>query len=82
MAKNYGYTNDILMNDILKFIKSFMIDNNYSPSIREIAEHESVAIATVHGYLRRLVEEGYITMNKMQSRTIVPVGWHYEVDKR
>ena len=80
MARKYGYTNDALMNQIFAYIKSFMWEKNFSPTAREIAEALSLSTSTVHGYLKRLVDEGYMTMENMQARTIVPKGWHYEVD--
>lgn len=80
MADTRGYTNDDLMFDIFKWIKSFMKEKNFSPTTREVAEGLQLSVSTVHGYMRRLVDEGYMTMENMQARTIVPKGWHYEVD--
>ena len=56
---------------ILEFIKSYIEDNQYPPSIREIAKGTSIkSTATVHKYLRELEELGYIEVDEHKMRGI------------
>ena len=46
---------------ILKFIEEQVIDKGYPPSVREIGKAVGLSsTATVHGYLARLEDKGYI----------------------
>ena len=46
---------------ILKFIEKQINDKGYPPSVREIGEAVGLkSTATVHGYLAKLEEKGYI----------------------
>ena len=46
---------------ILKFIEKQINKNGYPPSVREIGEAVDLkSTATVHGYLSRLEQKGYI----------------------
>ena len=46
---------------ILKFIEEQVIENGYPPSVREIGKAVGLSsTATVHGYLAKLEEKGYI----------------------
>ena len=48
--------------DILKFIETELNENGYPPSVREIGKAVGLSsTATVHGYLAKLEEKGYIT---------------------
>ena len=56
---------------ILDFIKNYIEDNQYPPSIREIAKGTSIkSTATVHKYLRELEELGYIEVDEHKMRGI------------
>lgn len=51
--------------EIYGFICDFNRANGYSPSVREIEQHVGMSsTSTVHSYLKRLEECGYITRKK------------------
>lgn len=57
--------------DVLKFIKKFIKDNGYSPTIRDIGEGLGISSpATVYDHIRKLRYKGYLKENK-GFRTIV-----------
>ena len=56
---------------ILDFIRDFMKERGYSPSLEEIAQHFGLAsVATVHKHLTALEERGAIQRGHNQSRSI------------
>lgn len=56
---------------IYDYIKKFIADNHYSPSIREITDGVGLkSSSTVHGHLDRMREKGYITFIDTCSRTL------------
>ena len=56
---------------ILRFIEKQLIANGYAPSVREIGKAVGLSsTATVHGYLRRLEEKGYIKKETQKGRTL------------
>ena len=56
---------------ILKFIEKSVIEHGYAPSVREIGKAVGLSsTATVHGYLSRLQEEGYIKKENNKGRTL------------
>ena len=56
---------------ILKFIEKQIITNGYPPSVREIGQAVGLrSTATVHGYLMRLDEKGYIKKENKKGRTL------------
>ncbi len=58
--------------EILAFIKDFIRTENLSPSVREICEGVGIrSTSTVHRYLHRLEEEGYLHMADGKNRAIV-----------
>lgn len=57
--------------NVFKFIYKFIRDNNYPPTIREIAsEFKFSSTGTVRDYLNALVKKGYIKLCAKKSRTI------------
>ncbi len=57
--------------NVYVFICDFTREHGYSPSIREIGQSVGLkSSSTVHGYLKRLEECGYIMRNKDCPRTI------------
>lgn len=57
--------------DVLDFIKRFIADNGYSPTVREIASGMGLkSPSSVQDHLRSLVKNGIITTGKQKSRTI------------
>lgn len=56
---------------ILKFIQNFILENDYSPSYREIAEHFNLSsIATVAEHINTLKAKGYLESAPSQARSI------------
>ena len=56
---------------ILKCIVKQIEKNGYPPSVREIGKAVGLSsTATVHGYLKRLEEEGYVKKENQKGRTI------------
>ncbi len=56
---------------ILKFIEKQVIEDGYPPSVREIGKAVGLSsTATVHGYLAKLKEKGYIKKEDKKGRTL------------
>lgn len=56
---------------ILKYIEKQIIANGYPPSVREIGKAVGLkSTATVHGYLAKLEEKGYIKKESQKGRTL------------
>ncbi len=56
---------------ILKFIEKQIAINSYPPSVREIGKAVGLkSTATVHGYLAKLEEKGYIKKESQKGRTL------------
>lgn len=56
---------------ILKFIEKQIITNSYPPSVREIGKAVGLSsTATVHGYLEKLEQKGYIKKESQKGRTL------------
>ena len=55
--------------DILSFIEKNIKEYGYPPSVREIGKSVGLSsTATVHGYLTKLEEKGYIKKEKSKTR--------------
>lgn len=56
---------------ILKFIEKQIQDVGYAPSVREIGKSVGLkSTATVHGYLAKLEQKGYIKKENQKGRTL------------
>ena len=56
---------------ILRFIEKEMEENGYAPSVREIGKAVGLkSTATVHNYLAKLAEKGYIKKEEQKGRTL------------
>lgn len=56
---------------ILKFIEKQIAKDGYPPSVREIGKAVGLrSTATVHGYLAKLQEKGYIKKEEQKGRTL------------
>lgn len=65
----------MLQKRVLVFIKSFMNNYGYPPTVREIAKGTDISsTATVHSSLNALENKGYIYRDNGQSRSIVLSG--------
>ena len=57
--------------DILNFIEKQIKEKGYPPSVREIGKSVGLSsTATVHGYLTKLEEKGYIKKENQKGRTL------------
>jgi repressor LexA len=57
--------------EVLQVINGFIINNKYSPSVRDLALLLNLkSTSTVQGYLDRLQAEGYIARNEAMPRTL------------
>ncbi|MCH5151220.1 MAG: transcriptional repressor LexA [Clostridiales bacterium] len=64
---------DIRLQEIYNYLKSFIDDNGFPPSVREIGEKFSIkSTSTVHYYLEKLREQGLISQdgNKKRAFTV------------
>ena len=56
---------------ILKFIEKQVLEDGYPPSVREIGKAVGLnSTATVHGYLAKLKDKGYIKKEDKKGRTL------------
>lgn len=57
--------------EILDYIRSFIEENGYAPSFREIAYYfELSSVSTIAEYISILEEKGYLTKEAMEARSI------------
>ncbi len=57
--------------EIYEYIKKFLSENKYSPSMREITTGVGLkSVSTVHGHLDRLRDKGYIHFINSSPRTL------------
>ena len=62
-------------NEIYDVIESFIKENGYSPSIRELCDIVGLkSTATMFVHLKKMKAKGYIDYKENQSRTIVLLG--------
>ena len=60
------------LKEALFFIRQFIEDKGYAPSVREIGGAIGVAsTSTVHGYLHRLQESGYLRRDPSKPRAMI-----------
>lgn len=56
---------------VMDYIRSFTEDHGYTPSIREIGAHCGIkSTATVHDYLTRLQDKGYLNKDDNKKRAV------------
>jgi len=59
---------------ILDFLRGFVAENGYSPSLEEIGAHFGLSsVATVHKHVQHLAEKGYLRKAWNRSRSIEPL---------
>jgi len=58
-------------NEILQFIKKYIVDNGYPPTVREIGASLGLSSpATIHSHLSNLEEKGYIKKDENKNRAL------------
>ena len=55
---------------IYNYIKQYIQDNNYPPTVRDIARDLNKGVSTVHDYLVRIEQRGYIKVPMSKPRAI------------
>lgn len=58
---------------VIDFIRSFIEENEYSPSLQEIAEHLNRSISTAQHYVDELITKGYLRKEENLARGITPI---------
>ena len=67
MSKNSEQT----QKDILSYLNGYINENGYPPSVREICSALNIkSTSTVHGYLKKLENEGIIERTSSKQRSI------------
>ena len=56
--------------EVLEFIRSFIGENRFPPTIREIADFFGVSPKSAHDHVLAMEKKGYLSFNKRHSRTI------------
>ena len=56
--------------EVLDFIRSFISERRFPPTIREIAGFFSVSPKSAHDHVRAMEKKGFLSFNKNRSRTI------------
>ena len=76
MAKKSATHGDRVRMRILSFIKEYIVEHKYPPTIREIADAVGLSSsASVFNHLKKLAAEGLITISdRPEPRTAVPKG--------
>jgi len=60
--------------EILDFVTVFVKENEYSPSLEEIADEFGLSsVSTIHKHVSHLLERGLLTRGWNQNRSLVPV---------
>ena len=69
--KNGAYSLSEKQKEILEIIKTFIKENGYSPTIREICKLANIkSTAAVHAHIKKLKDEGHITTGIDMPRSI------------
>lgn len=56
--------------EVLEFIKDYLADNKYPPTIREIAAHFEISVKGAYDHIKALEKKGYLRCNSNRSRAI------------
>ena len=59
---------------VLNFLKSFLGENGYPPTVRDIGAHFNIQWAAAKNHLKALETKGYIRINQFKSRGIEIIG--------
>ena len=71
--KKGAYSVSEKQKEILEIIKTFIKENGYSPTIREICRIANIkSTASVHAHIKKLKAEGHITSGVDMPRSIAP----------
>jgi repressor LexA len=56
--------------EVLDFVKEFLLINKYPPTIREIADHFELSVMGAYNHIKALSKKGLIRSNSNKSRSI------------
>lgn len=56
--------------EVLDFIKDFLLSNKFPPTIREIANHFEISVKGAYDHIKALEKKGYLRCNQNRSRAI------------
>lgn len=56
--------------EVLNFIKSFISDHSYPPTVREVASAFSISVKGAYDHIKALEKKSYITCDNKRSRAI------------
>jgi len=69
-------------NQILKFIKDYIVGHDYSPSYREIGDELGISSsATVHQHIQNLKKKGFVNLNESEARSIELTGASFQLGR-
>lgn len=59
--------------EIIRFIETYVTENKFSPSYREIAEHFGISsISSIHKHVQSLMKKGLLHKERYSARSILP----------
>lgn len=83
MGAKKSKTPGVKQQEILDFLKKFIMERGFPPSVREICEGVNLSsTSTVHSHLEALEEKGYIRREGAKSRTIELVDDQFNFARR
>ncbi len=56
--------------EVLDFIKAYIEEHSYPPTIREISENFAISVKGAYDHVKAIERKGYISLNNHRSRTI------------
>src|SRR6056297_1110440 len=68
--------------EVLDYIKSFITDHHFPPTIREISEHFSISVKGAYDHVKALEKKGFLRIDNNRSRTIEVVGQDDDEDEQ
>jgi len=68
--------------EVLDFIKAFIGEHHFPPTMREISEHFSISVKGAYDHVKALEKKGYLKIDNNRSRTIEVVGYDEPVDEQ
>jgi repressor LexA len=57
-------------NEVLAFIKEYLLDHHYPPTIREIAAHFSISVKGAYDHVKALEKKGFVKSGSSKSRAL------------
>ena len=56
--------------EVFDYIKNYIIDNHFPPTVREIGTHVSISGKAAYDHIKALQKKGFITSGNNRSRSI------------